>query len=120
MMALTFLPSSVPFLTAPQRAEFRARIAAAPPVMEVVQDVWEGRRRLLEVEHPELAAVQDIVVQAGQGAITDRGQERLGRSDAAIIQWRKILARELRAIAEGREPTAWKKPPADVLPTLGF
>ena len=37
-------------------------------------------------------------MQAGQGRIEDRDHERLGRSDAGIILWRKILARELRAI----------------------
>jgi hypothetical protein len=30
------------------------------------------------------------------------------------------LARELRAITEGRPPKRWKTPPADVVPTLGF
>jgi hypothetical protein len=58
-------------------------------------------------------------VQAGQGRIAERGHERLGRSDAGIILWRKILARELRAIAEGRPGKKWKTPPADVLPVLG-
>jgi 5,5'-dehydrodivanillate O-demethylase oxygenase subunit len=103
-----------------KRAEFRKKVAEAPPVIDVVRDVWEGRRRLLDLDHPELAAVQDIVVQAGQGPVTDREHERLGRSDTALILWRKILARELRAIADGREPKRWTAPPADLLPTLGF
>jgi 5,5'-dehydrodivanillate O-demethylase len=103
-----------------KRAEFRAKVAAAQPVNEVVRDVWEGRRRLLELDHPELAAVQDIVVQAGQGRIADRGHEHLGRSDVPLILWRKILGRELRRLAEGREPKAWKRPPPDVVPSLGF
>src|SRR5205814_10064772 len=46
---------------------------------------------------------QDIAVQAGQGPIADRSNERLGRSDLAIIVWRKILERELRAM---RRPAA--------------
>ena len=37
-----------------------------------------------------------------QGRIADRNNERLGRSDAAIILWRRLLARELAAIAAGR------------------
>jgi hypothetical protein len=87
--------------------------------MDLVNDVWAGRKRLVDIEHPELAMVQDIAVQAGQGRIADRDHERLGRSDAGIILWRKILARELRTIAEGRPAKKWKTPPADVLPTLG-
>ena len=70
--------------------------------------------------HPDLAIVQDIAVQAGQGRIVDREHEQLGRSDAGIIHWRKILTRELRAIAAGRAPKRWSRPPEDVLPTLGF
>jgi len=70
--------------------------------MDVVRDIWSGKLRFAEVTHPDLAVVQDIAVQAGQGRIEDRQSERLGRSDAGIILWRKILTRELRAIAEGR------------------
>jgi hypothetical protein len=88
--------------------------------MDLVQDVWAGRRRLIDIEHPELAMVQDIVVQAGQGRIADRSAEHLGRSDAAIILWRKILGRELAAIAEGRPGKKWRVAPAGVVPTLGF
>jgi hypothetical protein len=88
--------------------------------MDVVKDIWSGKLRYADVDHPDLAIVQDIAVQAGQGAIEDRECERLGRSDAGIIVWRKILARELRAIAEGHPPKRWKTPPADVVPTLGF
>ena len=103
-----------------KRAEYDRKVALAPPVMDVVRDIWSGKVRFADVVHPDLAIVQDIAVQAGQGAIEDRDNERLGRSDAAIIMWRKILARELRAIAEERPAKRWKTPPADVVPTLGF
>ena len=63
--------------------------------MQVVRDLWSGAQRYEDVVHPDLAIVQDIAVQAGQGRIEDRDNERLGRSDAGIILWRKILAREL-------------------------
>ena len=43
----------------------------------------------------------------GQGVIADRTQERLGRTDTAIILLRKLWTRELRALAEGRPLTAW-------------
>jgi 5,5'-dehydrodivanillate O-demethylase len=102
------------------RIEYDRKVAAAPPVMDVVRELWSGKQSYAEVAHPDLAIVQDIAVQAGQGRIEDRANERLGRSDASIILWRKILARELRAIAEGRKPKRWKTPPADVVPTLGF
>ena len=103
-----------------KRAEYDRKVAAAPPVMQVVNELWSGKQHYADVAHPDLAIVQDIAVQAGQGRIEDRDSERLGRSDAGIILWRKILARELRAIAENRKPKRWKTPPADVVPTLGF
>jgi hypothetical protein len=102
-----------------KKAEFLQKVRAAPKVMDLVQDVWAGRRRLVDIDHPELAMVQDIAVQAGQGRIANRDNERLGRSDAGIILWRKILRRELQAIADGRPRKKWSVAPAEVVPTLG-
>jgi hypothetical protein len=102
-----------------KKAEFLQKVKQAPKVMDLVRDVWEGRRRLVEIDHPELAMVQDIAVQAGQGRIADRGKERLGRSDAGIILWRKLLTRELQALAQGRPGKVWRAAPAEVVPTLG-
>ena len=87
--------------------------------MDLVQDVWAGRKRLIDIDHPELAMVQDIAVQAGQGRVADRDHEHLGRSDAAIILWRKILTRELQALASGRPAKKWSAAPPQVVPTLG-
>ena len=79
-----------------------------------------GRLRFADIEHPDRVRVQDIAVQAGQGRIADRSNERLGRSDTAIILWRKILQREFRAMAEGAPGKSWTPAPAEVVPTLGF
>ena len=103
-----------------KRAELDKRRAEAPPVQRIVDDLWSGKLHYADVRHPDLAIVQDIAVQAGQGPIEDRKHEFLGRSDAAIILWRRILARELSAIAEGQPAKQWTVPPADVVPTLGF
>jgi 5,5'-dehydrodivanillate O-demethylase len=103
-----------------KKAAYLEACARAPKVMDLVHDVWAGRRRLIDIEHPDLAIVQDIAVQAGQGRIADRSHEHLGRSDTAIIVWRKILARELHAMAEGKPGKKWRVAPADVVPTLGF
>jgi hypothetical protein len=64
--------------------------------------------------------VQDIAVQAGQGPITDCGNEWLGRSDHAIILWRRILERQLREAAESRLLEEWTPAPAEIVLTLGF
>jgi len=103
-----------------KKAAYLEACAKAPKVLDLVHDVWAGRRRLIDIEHPDLAIVQDIAVQAGQGRIADRDQEHLGRSDTAIILWRKILSRELHAIAAGGSSKKWRVAPVDVVPTLGF
>jgi hypothetical protein len=102
-----------------KRAEFYTKRETAPDVNALVEDIWAGKVAYADVRHPELAVVQDIAVQAGQGRITDREAETLGRSDAAIAIWRRILARELQAIADGDEPKRWQRLPEDVVPTMG-
>ena len=103
-----------------KRDQYRRKQATMGPAEELAREVMAGRVRFAEIDHPDRVRVQDIAVQAGQGAIADRSNERLGRSDAAIILWRKILERELRAIDQGRKLKQWKPAPADVVPTLGF
>jgi hypothetical protein len=103
-----------------KRAEYHRRIAEARPAKDLAVELMAGQHTYAEMQHPDLVIVQDIAVQAGQGTIADRQHERLGKSDAAIIQWRKILARELRAEAEGRPVKNWTRAPESELPTLGF
>jgi len=103
-----------------KRAEYLKRRAAAPSSLAVANALMAGQGVFGDVRHPDLAVVQDIAVQAGQGRIADRANERLGRSDNGIILWRKILTRELRAIAEGRPAKTWRPPSADVIPEIGI
>jgi len=103
-----------------KRKEFYAKRAAAPDVNSVVRDIWAGKIPYNDVRHPELVIVQDIAVQAGQGKITDRGAETLGRSDAGIALWRRILERELEIIARGGTPKKWERTPDDVVPIVGI
>ena len=102
-----------------KREEFYAARAAAPAARNVVNEIWAGKRAYADVRHPELAIVQDMAVQAGQGIVADRDNEHLGRSDAGIAVWRRILRRELQLIADGRPHKKWKTPPKDVIPILG-
>ena len=102
-----------------KREEFYAKRADAPNVRDLVEDIWAARISFEDVRHPELARVQDIAVQAGQGAIENRETETLGRSDAGIAVWRRILERELSTIAAGGVPKQWACPPADVIPIVG-
>ena len=103
-----------------KRDQYRRKQAATGPAEDLAREVIAGRVRFDEIDHPDRVRVQDIAVQAGQGPIADRSNERLDRSDLAIILWRKILERELRAMDEGRPLKQWNPAPADVVPTLGF
>lgn len=103
-----------------QREKYLADVAAARPSGDIASALMKGDGYYADVRHPDLAIVQDIAVQAGQGRVADRRSEHLGRSDAGLIAWRKILTRELKLISEGKKPKKWKTPPADALPTLGF
>lgn len=102
-----------------KRREMEAQAADVRPIMDVVQDLWGGKLIYEDVRHPQLARVQDIAVQAGQGRIADRENEFLGRSDVGIVAWRRILQRELRAITNGEQQKKWATPPADVRPVMG-
>ena len=64
-----------------------------------------------DVDPPGLGVVmvQDWITQAGQGVIhTNRKKERLASSDATVVTNRKLLRRELQALAEGRPLKEWR------------
>ena len=84
--------------------------AAPAEVNKLAAAVLRGERRMQDLsEHPNLVNIQDTVAQVGQGVIADRTSERLGRSDLLVILLRKLWARELRALAEGRPLKEWKR-----------
>ena len=59
--------------------------------------------------HPLLPVIQDTVCMAGQGIIADRNAEHLGASDRAIGLLRRIWAREMTALQEGRPLKEWHR-----------
>jgi len=106
-------------LTGATASDYRARRAAAnEPKISVVQmgaAVLSGKLNFQDLDQffqDKIALVhtQDYVAQVGQGALADRAQEHLGRSDIGIILFRKIWERELRALAEGRPLKKWTLP----------
>jgi len=98
----------------------RARLAALPPGYQVAEAVLRGDLRMQDLgDRPDIVQIQDHVSQCGQGAIADRVNERLGRSDVGVILLRKIWARELQALAEGRPLKQWRRA-ADVIATAGI
>jgi 5,5'-dehydrodivanillate O-demethylase len=94
-------------------------LSELPPVEEVVQDVLAGRMRWEDIEsRPDLVLIEDGIVLLGQGVLPDRSKNRLGSSDAAIVLLRKIYAREMAALAEGRPLSSFVTPDAARLSEL--
>jgi 5,5'-dehydrodivanillate O-demethylase len=57
----------------------------------------------------QLTPAQDYVAIMGQGAVVDRSQEWLGKSDAGIVLLRKIFWREMEAMRNGRPTKTWRR-----------
>ena len=99
--------------------EYRAQLAELPPSHELAQKVMAGAFRLPRfMDHVQSVMIEDIVAQAGQGAIADRVNERLGRTDVGIVLMRRLWSRELAALADGEPLKEWHY--AGELPELGF
>jgi 5,5'-dehydrodivanillate O-demethylase len=54
---------------------------------------------------------QDTVAWVGQGRITDRTKEHLGRSDQGVTMLRRQLQRDMEAVARGEDPTGVVRDP---------
>ena len=102
-----------------RRDERRAKATAVS--QQWIEPILSGSTTIDAVRDTliDVVRLQDDVVLSGQGAIPDRGQERLGRSDVGIILLRKIWARELRAFDTGAPRKAWVRTP-DVVATTGI
>jgi hypothetical protein len=63
----------------------------------------------VDTSRVDLIRLQDDLAQVGQGRIVDRGGDRLGRADVGVIAIRKLWARELTALREGRALKTWQR-----------
>jgi phthalate 4,5-dioxygenase len=72
---------------------------------------WEAHRTRMYCGIPGFG-VQDQAIQESQGPIVDRGRERLGSSDSAIIQVRKRLMTAARALRDRGTPPPGADPEA--------
>jgi len=102
------------------REVYEARVAEAGSAQDWGLKAIAGEIDIHQFQHPELVRVQDSAMMVVQGADADRSRERLGKSDIALIQLRRIMEHEMRAIADGRPAKKWTLVPADTLPTFGF
>src|SRR3546814_16774487 len=91
--------------------------------MESSADYDELTRRLMNCEmtleevdpgHGLLPVIQDTVSIGGQGAIADRENENLGQSDVGVAMLRRVIAREMKALRDGKPLKKWRRPDAFV------
>lgn len=90
---------------------------------ELTRLILAGKVRLRDVNPDSIDTtwLEDNIAYVGQGRIADRSTEHLAPSDCGNILMRKLWARELRALAEGRPLTEWKRSvaTAEVVATEG-
>jgi 5,5'-dehydrodivanillate O-demethylase oxygenase subunit len=109
----------VPDLTGEEGERFRAARRAlqeddpqAP--IDFAEAVLAGRARVEDMDSAfgtyKTFWIEDYVTLVGQGAIPDRAQERLGRTDQWMVVKRMLWQRELKALAEGRPLKEWTSP----------
>jgi 5,5'-dehydrodivanillate O-demethylase len=93
------------------RAQYEAvqKIRAdSPATSDVAAEILRGEKTIEDAKlHPMLIEIEDLVTQVGQGKIANRHIEHLGRTDVGIALLRRIFARELHAVAEGRATKPW-------------
>jgi len=96
-------------------------VAFSERVSEVSRTIRAGRRTVEDVDLADAYfPIGDDVTQVGQGAIADREHERLGSSDVGILLLRNLWRRELRALAEGRPLTDWKRQAEPILASTRY
>lgn len=71
--------------------------------------VLAGKLRLADIkDRTHIEFIQDYVAQVGQGTIATREHEELSRTDSSVLLFRRILKRELSALADGRPLKEWR------------
>lgn len=89
------------------------KIARAPTsTMEMAANVLAGKAAMddRKTKAPDIVRLHGDVVLTAQGAIPDRENEYLGRSDMGVVLLRRIWQRELAALAAGGPLKRWARP----------
>ncbi len=96
-----------------RQLEAKAQMTVSPN--ELAEAILRGEMSLSDIDKDTsiyyVFWVEDYLSLVGQGAIPDRSNEHLGRSDAGVILLRKVWERELRALTEGGPLKQWTSPP---------
>ncbi len=87
-------------------------IASREPYRQQTIPHWWGRATD-EAGRPLTTHVlgQDVMSWTGQGPVTDRTKEHLGRSDRGVVMFRRRLEADLEAVARGDDPSGLIRDP---------
>ncbi len=89
--------------------EVQAIRKTLPTTAQAGREILAGKAKLSDYrQHPVFVAIEDTSAQVGQGIIADRAKEMLGTSDAGVIFLRRLMARELTLLADGRPTKDWR------------
>jgi 5,5'-dehydrodivanillate O-demethylase len=111
---LAFLTQVVPVTGEAAEAYMReynavqAKLAQLPLAIDAAKQIFSGEKTIRDfADYPMLVEIEDQIAQVGQGEVADRYAEHLGRSDAGVIFFRRVLGREYAALAEGKPSKPW-------------
>jgi 5,5'-dehydrodivanillate O-demethylase len=92
--------------------EARGRLGTARDYDVLTKKILDCEISLEDVDtgHALLPIIQDTVSIGGQGLIADRDHENLGQSDVGVAMLRRVWAREMQALEEGRPLRSWSRP----------
>jgi 5,5'-dehydrodivanillate O-demethylase len=80
-----------------------------PTAAEAGRSILAGKSKLADYkQHPVFVAFKDTAAQSSQGVIADRTKEKLGISDAGVVYLRRLMARELSLLADGKPTKDWR------------
>jgi 5,5'-dehydrodivanillate O-demethylase len=102
-----------------RRARTIARMPTSTTAMAARVLAGEAVIDGLKAKVPDIARLHDDVIMTAQGAIPDRENEHLGRSDTGVTLLRRLWQRELAALAEGGQLKKWTRP-AHLVVTAGM
>jgi 5,5'-dehydrodivanillate O-demethylase len=102
-----------------ERARKFARMRTSATAMAA--QVLAGKATIddFRTKAPNMVRLQGDVALTAQGAIPDRENEYLGRSDMGVVLLRRIWQRELAALAAGEQLKKWTRP-ANLVATAGI
>jgi len=102
-------------------AQYRSTRAKIDPIAlnAMGEAVLAGKVTIEELDSRlttfEMFWVEDYSTQVGQGRVVEHHKERLGRIDGEVIMHRKVLKREIQALAEGTPLKQWVPTPANLV-----